>query len=143
MSFEEHTKFIEDFYHDKDVKVINNVGNGYGIIVEISGKGPGRVIGLRADFDTLPIEEEADVPFKSKNEGVMHACGHDVHTAYMLHLSEALIELKEEWSGTINMTPSLPALTSSPKPRPSSHDAWTRTIQWSYPSQIRCAWRLG
>ncbi|MFB9859636.1 amidohydrolase [Salinicoccus siamensis] len=105
LSFEEHNtaKFIEDFYHDKDVKVINNMGNGYGIIVEISGKGPGRVIGLRADFDALPIEEEADVPFKSKNEGVMHACGHDVHTAYMLHLGEALIDLKEEWSGTIKL----------------------------------------
>ena len=101
---EEHTaKLIEDFYKDKDVKVTSNVGNGYGIIVEINGRGPGRTIGLRADFDALPIQEEADVPFKSKNDGVMHACGHDMHTSYLLTLGEALIELKDEWSGTVKL----------------------------------------
>src|SRR5699024_1871753 len=105
LSFKEENtaKFIEDFYRDKDVKVTANVGNGYGIIVEINGKGQGKTIGLRADFDALPIQEEADVPFKSKNDGVMHACGHDVHTAYLLHPGEALIELKDEWNGTIKL----------------------------------------
>lgn len=105
LSFKEENtaKFIEDFYQDKDVKVTANVGNGFGIIVEINGKAPGKTIGLRADFDALPIQEEADVPFKSKNDGVMHACGHDVHTAYLLHLGEALIELKDEWNGTIKL----------------------------------------
>lgn len=105
LSFKEENtaKFIEDFYQDKDVKVTANVGNGYGIIVEISGKSSGKTIGLRADFDALPIHEETDVPFKSKNDGVMHACGHDVHTAYMLSLGEALIELKDEWNGTIKL----------------------------------------
>ena len=93
LSFKEENtaKFIEDFYRDQDVKVTTNVGNGYGIIVEIKGKAPGKVIGLRADFDALPIQEEADVEFKSQNDGVMHACGHDVHTAYLLYLGEALI----------------------------------------------------
>ncbi|HJE20111.1 MAG TPA: amidohydrolase [Aliicoccus persicus] len=105
LSFEEENtaQLIADFYQDKDVKVTTNVGNGYGIIVEIKGNGEGKTIGLRADFDALPIVEEADVEFKSKNEGVMHACGHDVHTAYLLTLGEALIELKDEWSGTIKL----------------------------------------
>lgn len=105
LSFKEENtaKFIEDFYREKDVKVTTNVGNGYGIIVEINGKSSGKTIGLRADFDALPIHEEADVPFKSKNDGVMHACGHDVHTAYLLSLGEALIELKDEWNGTIKL----------------------------------------
>jgi len=105
LSFKEEktAQFIEDFYKDKDVQVSSNVGNGYGIIVEINGKNGGKTIGLRADFDALPVTEEADVPFKSKNEGVMHACGHDAHTAYMLILAESLYELREEWDGTIKI----------------------------------------
>ena len=105
LSFKEENtaKFIEDFYRDQDVKVTTNVGNGYGIIVEIKGKAPGKVIGLRADFDALPIQEESNVEFKSQNDGVMHACGHDVHTAYLLYLGQALIELKDEWTGTIKL----------------------------------------
>lgn len=105
LSFEEEktAEFIEEFYKDKDVTVTTNVGNGYGIIVEIKGSGDGPVLGLRADFDALPIKEEADVEFKSKNEGIMHACGHDGHTAYMLILGEALIDLKDEWNGKIKL----------------------------------------
>lgn len=105
LSFKEEktAQYIADFYKDKDVKVTTNVGNGYGIIVEIEGNGDGRTIGLRADFDALPITEEADVPFKSKNEGVMHACGHDAHTAYLLILGESLIELKDKFSGKIKL----------------------------------------
>ncbi|MBT1305655.1 amidohydrolase, partial [Phocaeicola dorei] len=58
-------------------------------------------IAIRADFDALPIQEESDVPFQSKNPGVMHACGHDGHTAYMLILAESLIEIKEQLNGKI------------------------------------------
>ncbi|WP_249871551.1 amidohydrolase [Oceanobacillus saliphilus] len=105
LSFEEvkTASYIADFYKGKDVKVETNVGNGHGIIVTISGGKPGNTIGLRADFDALPITEEADVPFKSKNEGVMHACGHDAHTAYLLILADCLIQLKEELNGTIKL----------------------------------------
>lgn len=105
LSFEEENtaQYIIDFYKGKDVQVETNVGNGYGIIVTITGKKPGKKIGLRADFDALPITEEADVAFKSKNEGVMHACGHDAHTAYMLVLADCLIELKDEINGTIKI----------------------------------------
>src|SRR5699024_919354 len=101
---EENTaKYIADFYTGKDVEVETNVGNGYGIIVTIRGARPGKTIGLRADFDALPIVEETDVPFKSKNEGVMHACGHDGHTAYLLILADCLIQLKDSISGTIKI----------------------------------------
>ncbi len=69
----------------------------------IKGDKPGKTIGLRADFDALPINEETEVPFKSKNEGVMHACGHDGHTAYLLILADCLIQLKAEIAGTIKI----------------------------------------
>lgn len=105
LSFQEKdtAKFIENFYDGKDVEIEVNVGNGYGIIVTIRGGKPGKVIGLRADFDALPIKEEADVPFKSKNEGIMHACGHDGHTAYLLVLADCLIEIKDSIPGTIKI----------------------------------------
>lgn len=105
LSFKEEktAQYIADFYKGKDVEVQRNVGNGYGIIVTIKGGKPGKTIGLRADFDALPIVEETDVPFKSKNEGVMHACGHDAHTAYLLVLADCLIQLKTELAGTIKI----------------------------------------
>ena len=92
---EKTAQYIIDFYKGKDVEIQTNVGNGYGIIVTIKGGKPGKTIGFRADFDALPIVEETDVPFKSKNEGVMHACGHDGHTAYLLVLADCLIQLKD------------------------------------------------
>lgn len=105
LSFQEEktAQFIIDFYKGKDIDIQTNVGNGYGIIVTIKGGKPGKTIGLRADFDALPIIEETDVPFKSKNEGVMHACGHDGHTAYLLVLADCLIQLKAELTGTIKI----------------------------------------
>ncbi|PHK48479.1 amidohydrolase [Staphylococcus edaphicus] len=105
LSFQETetSAYIQDFYKNKDVTMTQPVDGSHAIIVEIQGQQPGRTIGLRADFDALPIEEEADVPFKSLNEGVMHACGHDAHTAYLLGLAEALIEIKDQLSGTIKI----------------------------------------
>ncbi|HJB24505.1 MAG TPA: amidohydrolase [Candidatus Jeotgalibaca pullicola] len=94
---------IADFYAGKDVKVERNVGNGLGIVVTIQGNKPGKKIGLRADFDALPIMEETGLPFASQNPGVMHACGHDGHTAYLMILADCLIQLKEEWSGTVKI----------------------------------------
>ena len=105
LSFKEEktAQYIADFYKGKDVEVETNVGNGYVIIMTIKGKGEGKTVGLRADFDALPIQEEADVPFKSKNEGVMHACGHDAHTAYLMVLADCLIQLKDKFDGTIKI----------------------------------------
>ena len=105
LSFKEEktAQYITDFYKGKDVDIQTNVGNGYGIIVTIKGGKPGKTIGLRADFDALPILEETELTFKSKNEGVMHACGHDGHTAYMLILADCLIQLKGSLAGTVKI----------------------------------------
>ncbi len=102
VSFEETetAKYISEFYEDKDCDVRRNVG-GNGLVVTIDSGNPGKTIAIRADFDALPITEKADVPFKSKNDGVMHACGHDGHTAYMMILAESLIEIKDQLKGKI------------------------------------------
>ncbi len=77
---------------------------GTGILGIIEGKNPAsRVIALRADMDALPILEENEVPYKSINNGVMHACGHDVHTSVLLGAAKILQALKEEWEGTVKL----------------------------------------
>ena len=75
-----------------------------GVIGLLEGKNPGsRTIALRADMDALPIKEENEVPYRSKNEGIMHACGHDVHTACLLGAARILSETKDEWEGTVKL----------------------------------------
>jgi amidohydrolase len=75
---------------------------GYGIKVVLQGgKGPGRTIALRADIDALPIQEQTGLPFASLTDGVMHACGHDVHTAVLLGAARALRELQAELKGQV------------------------------------------
>lgn len=105
LSFQEEktAAYILNFYKDKGVQIEPNVGNGHGIIVTIKGGKPGKTIALRADFDALPIQEETGLSFASINEGVMHACGHDGHTAYMMILADCLIQLKDEIPGTIKI----------------------------------------
>ena len=77
---------------------------GTGVIGLIEGNNPAsRIIALRADIDALPIEESNDVPYRSKNPGIMHACGHDVHTTILLGAAKILNEIKEEWNGTIKL----------------------------------------
>ncbi|EFR99566.1 thermostable carboxypeptidase 2 [Listeria seeligeri FSL N1-067] len=99
----ETAKYIQSFYKGKDVEIATEVGNGHAIVVTIKGGKPGKTIALRADFDALPVTEETELPFKSQNEGVMHACGHDGHTAYLLVLADCLISLKEDIPGTIKI----------------------------------------
>lgn len=75
-----------------------------GVVGLLKGKNPEcRIIALRADMDALPIMEENDVPYKSTKNGVMHACGHDVHTTCLLGAAKILHELKNEWEGTIKL----------------------------------------
>jgi amidohydrolase len=75
-----------------------------GVLGIIKGKNPdSRVIALRADMDALPIQEENELAYKSKNAGVMHACGHDVHTTILLGAAKILNELKGDWEGTIKL----------------------------------------
>ncbi|MEN9964155.1 MAG: hypothetical protein RL582_1250 [Bacteroidota bacterium] len=75
-----------------------------GISACIEGKNPNsRIVALRADMDALPIQEENEISYKSNNPGVMHACGHDVHTACLLGATKILLETKEEWEGTVKL----------------------------------------
>jgi hippurate hydrolase len=75
-----------------------------GVVALIEGKHPtSRIIALRADMDALPIQEENDVPYKSTVDGVMHACGHDVHTSCLLGAAKILHETKQEWEGTVKL----------------------------------------
>ncbi len=77
---------------------------GTGIVALIEGRNPGsKCIALRADMDALPITEENETTYRSQNEGVMHACGHDVHTTCLLGAAHILQELKEEFEGTLKL----------------------------------------
>ena len=72
-----------------------------GILVNIKGKEPGKTILLRADMDAIQVNECNNFDYVSKNKGIMHACGHDAHTAYMLILGETLIEMKDQLRGNV------------------------------------------
>lgn len=95
---EKTAQYIVDFYNELGVEVQANVG-GNGVVARIKGGKPGKTVALRADFDALPIQDEKDVPYKSTVPGVMHACGHDGHTATLLQLAKALHELHENLTG--------------------------------------------
>jgi len=75
-----------------------------GLVAIIEGKNPSsRVMALRADMDALPIQEQNDVPYKSTVPGVMHACGHDVHTSILLGAAKILFATKDSWEGTVKL----------------------------------------
>jgi amidohydrolase len=88
-----------------EFKIPNKLGCAVnGVIGLIKGKNPEkRVVALRADMDALPIQEANKVPYKSRNDGVMHACGHDVHTASLLGAARILNEIKENFEGTVKL----------------------------------------
>ncbi len=103
LSFQEFetSNYIKSILKSWDIHYLDGYANT-GILVNLEGKEPSsRVIALRADFDALPILEENDVEYKSKNEGIMHACGHDAHTASMLGALKILHKMKDHWRGTI------------------------------------------
>ncbi len=96
----ETSRFIQSKLNEWGIAF--EVKAGTGVVGMIEGKEPhSRIIALRADMDALPIAEENEVPYRSTNEGVMHACGHDVHTTCLLGAVKILNELKTEWSGTV------------------------------------------
>jgi len=103
LSFEETetAKFISSLLAKWGIRFESGIADN-GIVAYIEGKNPEkRTIALRADMDALPISEENNVPYKSVNTGVMHACGHDAHTASLLGTLLILKELKDNFEGTI------------------------------------------
>lgn len=74
-----------------------------GVAAVIEGKSNGKTVALRADMDALQLEEKTDLEFKSKNKGVMHACGHDGHTAMLLGTARALFEIKDQIAGRVKL----------------------------------------
>lgn len=102
LSFQEHNtaQYIADYYEKLGIPYEKNVG-GNGVLATLKGGKPGRTVALRADFDALPIQDEKDVPYRSTVPGVMHACGHDGHTATLLVLAKVMKQHQEELEGTI------------------------------------------
>lgn len=96
----ETAKYIADFYEKLGIPYEAKVG-GNGVVATLKGSKPGKTIALRADFDALPIQDEKEVSYKSKVDGVMHACGHDGHTATLLTLAKVMKDYQEELPGTI------------------------------------------
>lgn len=100
LSYEEHETmtFVSEVLTNLGIEHTTKVGDT-GVVAIIRGSHHSNetpCFGLRADLDALPIQEENDVPYKSKRDGIMHACGHDVHTSVLLGAAEILNELKEE-----------------------------------------------
>lgn len=95
----ETSKFIASFLDQ--IGISYRFANPTGIIGEIKGKSDKKTVLLRADIDALPILETNDVSYKSKNEGISHACGHDTHSAMLLTALKALNEVKDELDGNV------------------------------------------
>src|SRR6266567_4866945 len=93
-------KLVADRLESLGLQVKRKVG-GTGVLGILRGAKNGRVVALRADMDALPLEEMSDVEFKSKEKGVMHACGHDTHVAMLLGAARLLANHKDQLQGTI------------------------------------------
>ena len=102
LSFKEYktAKFVAKKLQDLGLQVKTHVG-GNGVLGVLVGEKKGKVIALRADMDALPVTEDVDLPFKSRNKGVMHACGHDTHVAMLLGAATLLSKYKSDLHGTI------------------------------------------
>lgn len=105
LSFQEEKTmaYVSEQLTELGISHKNNVG-GYGIVGLIEGTNPSvKTIALRGDMDALPIMEKNEVEYASCNPGVMHACGHDVHTTNLLGAARILNELKEHFEGTVKL----------------------------------------
>jgi amidohydrolase len=105
LSFQEHrtAALVADTLQEIGIEARTGVGRT-GVVGHI-GPGEGPTIAIRADMDALPIDERNDIPYRSLNDGVMHACGHDAHTAILLGVAQLLREsyLNEEWAGNVRL----------------------------------------
>ncbi len=105
LSFEEYetSKFVQYKLEEWGIPYTPGVA-GTGVVGLIEGNDPSsRVVALRADMDALPIQEANEVPYRSKNDGKMHACGHDVHTTCLLGAARVLKEARSEFRGSVKL----------------------------------------
>src|SRR5262245_24139821 len=105
LSYQEHNtaRFVAEILKRVGLEPQEGVA-GTGVIAHISGNKPSKkLIALRADLDALPIQEANAVPYRSQNPGVMHACGHDVHTSSLLGTARILHTLRNEFEGSIKL----------------------------------------
>ncbi|MGG4441536.1 amidohydrolase [Brevibacillus fortis] len=102
LSFQEENtaKKVADKLASFGIEVQTGVG-GMGVVGLLRGGKPGKTVALRADFDALPIQDEKEVPYKSRIPGVMHACGHDIHTSGLLGVAQVLSEFRDELPGNV------------------------------------------
>ncbi len=103
LSFNEHktSAYIKSILTGWGISFTEDIANT-GIVVLLEGNNPSsKTLALRADFDALPITEENEIDYCSVNKGVMHACGHDAHTASLLGVVKILNNLKQEWEGSV------------------------------------------
>ena len=103
LSFKEYktSEYIQQKLLEYGISFNSNIVET-GVVALIEGINPSsKCIALRADIDALPIKEQNDVDYCSKNDGIMHACGHDVHTSSLLIVAKILNELKDQWEGSI------------------------------------------
>ena len=105
LSFQEHktAAYVAEQLKSYGLQPTEGVADT-GLTALIEGKNPSsKVVALRADMDALPIKEANNVPYKSKVDGVMHACGHDVHTSSLLGAAQILSQLKDQFEGTVKL----------------------------------------
>lgn len=104
LSFEEYktSAYIQETLERHGMEVTSGIA-GTGLMVRLVGKGAGKVVALRADMDALPIQETNEVSYRSMNDGVMHACGHDVHSSSLMGAALILNQLKEKWTGEVRI----------------------------------------
>ena len=100
MQEEKTSALVAEALSGLGIEVRKNVG-GHGVVGLLKGGKPGKTAGLRADMDALPMQEETGLPFASAVDGVMHACGHDTHTAMLLGAACVLSEMKDDLEGNV------------------------------------------
>ncbi|MFN8632567.1 MAG: amidohydrolase [Chloroflexota bacterium] len=102
LGFEEHetAAYVANRLRSLDIETRTGVGRT-GVVGVIRGGSPGKTVMLRADMDALPVQEEGDKPYKSTRPGVMHACGHDGHTAILMSVARILAERRESLAGNV------------------------------------------
>lgn len=95
-------KVIAELKNIPGWKIRSNV-NGYGILADLNDGKPGKKVALRADMDALQIQEQTNLPYESRNKGVMHACGHDIHTTCLLGAARLLSDMRNELNGSVRL----------------------------------------